>query len=367
MIYADLSHTLKEDEKITLHELKQRCAPYDEKTESHLFRIGINGKRVLNLIGDTERYSACVIYNYRHLVHDDPTELFVACMIDLPDKTTCVVFMGTDERMIGWKEDFYLSYKKIASQEDSVEYLNTYCNSLFGKYRIMGHSKGGHLALYSAVHCKPSVKNKIISVISNDGPGLMPGSYDPDAYYEIADRYTLIVPEKDGIGTIFEMPSEKIIASVSTMNLAEAHGIMNWHISGNRILSADEESYATDKTRMALDRMIRESTAEEKEIFTEEVFKAFEEAGINTVSDLAQGGLPVIWKTIRELSEIDSVAKEMAILLAKTFSVSLASGLEIPKTVSEKADDIRSSVSEKAEDFRSMAKDVHDRIMKKEQ
>lgn len=36
---------------------------------------------------------------------------------------------------------------------------------------IGGHSKGGNLAVYSAVFCKDSVKNRIERVINADGPG----------------------------------------------------------------------------------------------------------------------------------------------------------------------------------------------------
>ena len=232
----------------------------------------IEGKIILNEMGDTKRYGDCYIYNYEYLLHHDTTEEFGACMIDLPDRTTVVCFLGTDDHMIGWKEDLYLSYKNISSQDDALYYVNKYCTSLFRKYRVIGHSKGGHLALYAAVACKPSIKKKILEVYSNDGPGLRPDSFDPSSFEAIKDRYRLIVPEKDGIGTIFELPSKRVIAGVSTKNLVEAHGIMSWNVQGNRIMRADNDSYQTDKTRIALDRFIRESTPEQKEIFIEEKF-----------------------------------------------------------------------------------------------
>ena len=67
------------------------------------------------------------------------------------------------------------------------------------------------------------------------------------------------------------------------------------------------------------------------------MFKAFDEAGITTVTQLAHGGFPVLLRAIKELSEIDSASKRVALKLAKVFSISVSSGLAFHKTVSEQA------------------------------
>jgi hypothetical protein len=280
-------------------------------------------------------------------------------MIDLPDHTTVICFKGTDEHMIGWKEDCYLSYRDIASQEDALYYVNRYCK-LYKTYRIIGHSKGGNLAIYAAVHCKPLIRWRIKEVLSNDGPGLRPGSYDPKIFEKIKDRYTLIVPEKDAVGTIYEVAPRKIIAKVSTKNIVEAHGILTWQVSEGQIVKADSDSYQTDKTRLALLEFLKNSTVEEREAFIEEVFKAFNEAGITTVTQLAHGGFPVLLRVIKELSEIDSVSKGVALKLAKVFSISVSSGLAFHKTVSEQANWLKDKA-------RSLEGKIGKRIKEKEQ
>lgn len=341
-IYAEFWNVLQESDKITIGELHKRFFRKFEGKAEEAKTFGKEGIMVLDAMGQADRFKDCVVYNYVNKLHADTTEQFTAIMVDLPDRTTVVCFKGTDEHMIGWKEDAYLSYKDIASQMDAVEYVNDHCSPL-KKYRLLGHSKGGHLAVYAAVHCKPLLRNSIIQIISDDGPGLREGTYPPDVYDKIKDKYHLIVPEKDGVGTIYEMAPNKTIARILTKNIVEAHNIFAWQIMGKSIQKADTDSYMTDRTRKAIVQFLKETTPEQREIFVEEMFKAFDDANITTVTQMAHGGLPVIFRVIKELSEMDGVAKSTAVKLAKTFSISISSNLH--KAVTEKKESFVSKAS----------------------
>ena len=59
----------------------------------------------------------------------------------------------------------------VPSQEAAVEYINSTCQYIRGRLYIGGHSKGGNLAIYSAVKCSERVRKKIDCVYNNDGPG----------------------------------------------------------------------------------------------------------------------------------------------------------------------------------------------------
>lgn len=73
----------------------------------------------------------------------------------LPDDTIFISYRGTDNTIIGWKEDFNMSFKShIASQLDSVKYINDIAKKYQNNIRIGGHSKGGNLAVYAAVFAR---------------------------------------------------------------------------------------------------------------------------------------------------------------------------------------------------------------------
>ncbi len=342
MIYAGFDKILKNDEKIRIEELGERFFDDKHSDRKDITYSNRDGILVLKEMYKSPRYKDLPVYNYVSKLHTDTAEQFAAMMVDLPDRTTVVCFKGTDEHMIGWKEDLYLSYKEIAGQNDAVDYVNKHC-SILRKYRIIGHSKGGNLAAYAALRCNPLLRMRIEQIISNDGPGLRPGSYDKKEFDKIKDRYRLIAPEKDAIGTIYEIAPKKTIARISTKNIVEAHNILTWQIEANRIAKADMDSYQTDRTRQALVQFLKDTTPEQREIFVEELFKAFDDAKITTVTQLASGGLPILFRVIKELSEMDTIAKNIAVRFSKVLGVSMTSDLH--KIVSERKEAFRNNLA----------------------
>ena len=342
MIYAGFDKILKNDEKIRIEELGERFFDDKQSDRKNTTYANRDGILVLKEMYKSPRYKDLPVYNYISKLHTDTAEQFAAMMVDLPDRTTVVCFKGTDEHMIGWKEDLYLSYKEIAGQNDAVDYVNKHC-SILRKYRIIGHSKGGNLAAYAALRCNPLLRMRIEQIISNDGPGLRPGSYDKKEFDKIKDRYRLIAPEKDAIGTIYEIAPKKTIARISTKNIVEAHNILTWQIEANRIAKADMDSYQTDRTRQALVQFLKDTTPEQREIFVEELFKAFDDAKITTVTQLASGGLPILFRVIKELSEMDTIAKNIAVRFSKVLGVSMTSDLH--KIVSERKEAFRNNLA----------------------
>ena len=53
----------------------------------------------------------------------------------------------------------------VPSQEDAVKYLNATCSYIRGRLYVGGHSKGGNLAIYSAINCNKRVKKKLNAYI----------------------------------------------------------------------------------------------------------------------------------------------------------------------------------------------------------
>lgn len=292
---------------------------YEALDPDYIHDLDALSHEVLKRMAFTHRYRDCVIHHYVSRLNKVTSEQFAAMMMDLSDSTTVVSFRGTDDSLIGWKEDLMLSYTDIQSQKRAVDYVNDNC-SIFRKYRFIGHSKGGNLAIYAAVYCNPLIRRNIVQVISNDGPGLRPDSYKLKTYQKIASRYRLIVPQKDAIGTIYEIAPTKIVVSTSTENMVHSHSMVTWHLNGKKLVPADRSRYETDLNRKAILQFLRETTAKQREVFVRELFDCFDDAGIRTVSQMSSGGLPLLLKMLKEMSEMDSEAKEIAVKMFKSYS-----------------------------------------------
>ena len=168
------------------------------KKEKHIRAIK-NAIKILRYIKDTKRYRDLLLYNYEYKFSGD--NQFGALTIEINKDLIYVSFEGTDHLIGGWKEDFMMSYMfPVPSQKLAINYINR--RFLFTKKKIIigGHSKGGNLALVAGMYANRLVKNKIISVYSNDGLGLLKEEFNSKKYKNIEEKLISIVPNYSVIG-----------------------------------------------------------------------------------------------------------------------------------------------------------------------
>lgn len=99
----------------------------------------------------------------------------------------------------------------VPSQEDAVKYLNDTCSYIRGRLYVGGHSKGGNLAIYSAINCNKRVKKKIKCVYNNDGPGFDISVIKSEQYQSMLPYIRSIVPENSIVGMLLEHDDDYII------------------------------------------------------------------------------------------------------------------------------------------------------------
>ena len=102
---------------------------------------------------------------YINLVEKEWETQFSAITFILDDGTLFLAFRGTDETIIGWKEDFNMAFlSPVPGQEYSVKYVNMVTGWLHQPFYIGGHSKGGNLAVWAGVFCPTAVQRRIAAV-----------------------------------------------------------------------------------------------------------------------------------------------------------------------------------------------------------
>ena len=160
--------------------------------------------------------------NYINKVDPIQEKQFSAITIIMQDKTIYVAYRGTDNTIVGWKEDFNMSFSKLVpAQTDAVNYLESVAKKYKNRIRVGGHSKGGNLAVYAAAFCNKHVKDKIINVYNNDGPGFCDEVVNSEQYKEIIDRVHTYIPQTSIIGRLLNHEEETIILkSTQTRNNA---------------------------------------------------------------------------------------------------------------------------------------------------
>ena len=86
-----------------------------------------------------------------------------------------IAYRGTDGSLEGWYESYKMFNCDIPSQKFAKKYFQDQLAKARGIYRLVGHSKGGNLALSAAILCSTRQKLAILSIINFDGPGFTSG------------------------------------------------------------------------------------------------------------------------------------------------------------------------------------------------
>ena len=218
----------KLNEVLTIEEASHIYFMYPELTK--LADQNTPRNHFLDVLATTKRFRNLKIFNYQNEISTKKEKQFSAISIKLNKDTVYVSFSGTDLTLVGWKEDFNMCYlNKIPSQVSAKKYID---NPIYNKYKniyIGGHSKGGNLAMYSALNANIDLQNKIKNVFNFDGPGF-PKLEINEENEGIYKKIIMIVPSMSIIGMIFNDINGIYVIESSARGL-EQHDLFSWIIT----------------------------------------------------------------------------------------------------------------------------------------
>ena len=177
---------------------------------------------------ETVRFREVMLTGFRQVYDEKKTEQFSALTLRLPGGQHYVTFRGTDDTIVGWKEDCLLTVMdEIPAQRDAVEYLTWAASVYPGKIAVGGHSKGGNLAMYAAAMVPESVQERIGNIYNNDGPGFQEKILQTEGYRRIKPRIKTILSQNAMVGTLLWNDCDYTVVK-STAALLGAHDGFTW-------------------------------------------------------------------------------------------------------------------------------------------
>ncbi len=246
--------------------------------------------RVLKSIADTNRYHHIKIRNYVSKIEIDKTLQFAAMEFLLPDGTSFIAYRGTDDTIVGWKEDFRLALEEVEAERQAVAYLSEITAENGRALRIGGHSKGGHLAMYAGAMCAPDIQARILNIYSNDGPGFMKKVALSKEMKHIIPKLISIIPEESIVGLLMEPVGKPIVVKSTAIAVAQ-HNLATWCVEGKGLVTVPKVSKAAHLVDSMLKENISKMNEEELSAYVEKLFSIFEATGAITLSDLKKSGL----------------------------------------------------------------------------
>ncbi len=243
----------------------------------------------LKAMSKSVRYKDLLLSRYVHKIKTATSEQFCGLSIECPGNFLSVIFQGTDDTIIGWKEDFELAAREtVASHLDAVRYLNKAVRrSDAEKVFVSGHSKGGNLAIYSAVNADKDVRDRITTAISFDGPGFRDTFFDSENYIEMKKRLVTVLSDYSFVGLMLKLAGRRVIVK-SSVSGPMAHDGFNWEAMGTKFVKTPRLSHRSQKFDRVIDDLLTNYNEKDRLKLTDEIFSILLSTGAVTVTDLTE-------------------------------------------------------------------------------
>ena len=243
-------------------------------------------KKMFEAMAETARFGDCRMHHFIALTDEDASMQFSAMCMDLPDDTKAVVFRGTDNTLVGWREDFNMSYQtRVPAQQAAAYYLLKAAKLTDRPIRLIGHSKGGNLAVYAGASMPERIQNRIESIWSYDGPGMNLDVSRSDGFTRIRDKIHSYIPQTSIIGLLMEYYRPYTVVHSIAKGL-EQHDPMSWQVYGEHF----EEMESIDRTASVvcetLHEMLTNSTPEQRAAFVDTLFHLADNTNATRMSDI---------------------------------------------------------------------------------
>lgn len=282
----------------------------------------------------SKRFESMLLMDYVNEIDEENQTQFSVISFLLPDDTIFVSFRGTDNTIVGWKEDFNMSFLyQTQGQIRAARYLDDWFGDTTKKLRLGGHSKGGNFAVYAAAFCHPRIQERIVQVYSNDGPGFLKKITEQPQYQKMLPKVISTIPESSIVGMLLENELDHRVVK-SSQSGAMQHDAMSWEVLGNHFVFAEnlaESSIMLDKT---LKNWIYGLEPEEREEFVNILFDTLQSTGATTLDELVANKMAMMNNISKTLSELSPEKQQVLRDVIKRFAYS--SGETIADNVQER-------------------------------
>lgn len=230
---------------------------------------------------------------------------FSAVTYQLDDETFYISYRGTDMTFVGWKEDFNMAFKSpVPSQEEGVEYLNTVGERIFGRLHVGGHSKGGNIAVYSAMNCNLEIQERIINVYSHDGPGFKDSIFQSQQFLNVKDKIFKILPQSSIIGMLLQSQESYKVVESTRWGIMQ-HDPFSWVIKNGDFHYVKNISNSSLNMNKTINQWLGKISDEKRELFVDALYQALNSTNAKSINNFTEVRIKEFAMILKAFRSID--------------------------------------------------------------
>ena len=245
-----------------------------------------NDLELLRAAAGTRRFGETGLWMYRDLYIPEQETQFAAMSFLLDDGRAFLAFRGTDHTLVGWKEDFNMTFQQtIPAQRLAAQYAREVALAHSGGLYLGGHSKGGNLAVFAAARCSPMIRDQILAVYNNDGPGFTQYLMGDPGYLAMVPRIRTCIPQSSVIGMLLEHEEPYTVIRSKTIGLLQ-HDLYSWEVLGNRFVPVQEVTDGSLFMDATIKAWFASMTSQERNQLVDVMFALLGTGGVDNALDI---------------------------------------------------------------------------------
>lgn len=271
------------------------------------------------------RFGGMLLNGYCELMDDAREQQFAALTVELGDGSIYLSYRGTDDTIVGWKEDLNMGYLEvIPSQTRALEYLGRMTRQYpDARLRIGGHSKGGNLAAWAGLHLPHKDCGRLLAVYNNDGPGFNRSMTERPEYVLLRDKMHTFIPESSIVGVLLEHCEDYTVIASTAKSIMQ-HEALSWCTERNRFIHLEERSTMGRRSDDVLRDWIGSMTPQERKDFTDAFFEILSMGGkARTLDDVQEMGLSGAVALVKEYAGADEKTRRILVETFKRLAVDI--------------------------------------------
>ena len=245
-----------------------------------------NDLELLHEAAKTVRFGYTRLTDYRDLLIPEQETQFAAMTFHLDDGSAFLTFRGTDNTLVGWKEDFNMSFQQtVPAQRLALQYVREIAGEYDVPLRLGGHSKGGNLAVFGAARSSPMIQRQILEVYNHDGPGFTDYMMGDPGYLAMVPKIRTFIPESSVIGMLLEHEEPYVVIKSKTISLLQ-HDPYSWEVLGNAFVTAREISEESRFVDATIKEWFAEMTNQERGRLVDVMFTLLGAGGVENTLEI---------------------------------------------------------------------------------
>ncbi len=271
--------------------------------------------RLIQNIGQSQRFCHMEVLGFAQKLDLASQTQFAAVTFQLRKDLFFAAYRGTDNTLVGWKEDFNMCFGSVPSQQLAVEYLNNMGKMLPGKIIVGGHSKGGNLAVYASSFCRREIQERVPLVYNFDGPGFHDDILEKEGYQSICSRIRSFVPQSSVVGMMLWNQGAFAIVHSQQTGLLQ-HDVYSWEMERDGFSYVQTVTNSSRFVDTTLKHWLEEVDPLQREKFVDVVYAVILETNAKTVKEVGEkklGNGKVVLRALRKLDEPDRKAVVQAL------------------------------------------------------